>query len=126
MLDFLILGSLALRFGISMLLMYVIFGIFVSGSASFGCTLIGNSMARIIGFLCNLSILIYAFLNHCKIIVKLLKMKTLSLNPTTKSESLGNLMKCRTYLTELYAYFKLLRSIDYLNLLVLCCIAYKN
>jgi hypothetical protein len=126
MLDFLILGSLALRFGISMLLMCAIFGIFVSGSEGFGCTLIGNSMARIIGFLCNLLILIYAFLNHCKIIVKLLKMRTLSLNPTTKPESLGNLMKYRTCLTELYAYFKLLRSIDYLNLLVLYCIAYKN
>lgn len=126
MLDFLILGSLTLRFGISMLLMCAIFGIFVSGLASFGCTLTGNSMERINGFLCNLLILIYASLNHCKIIVKLLKMRTLSLNPITKSESLGNLMKCRTCLTELYAYFKLLRSIDYLNLLVLYCIAYKN
>lgn len=90
MLDFLILGFLTLRFGISRLLMYAIFGIFVSESVGFGCTLIGNSMGRIIEFLCNLLILGYACLNHYKIIVKPPKMRTLSLNPPTKIESLGN------------------------------------
>ena len=90
MLDFLILGSLTLRFGISRSLSCAIFGIFVNELTGFECTLIGNSMGHIIESLCNLLILGCACLNHYKIIVKLLKMRTLSLNPTTKTESIGN------------------------------------